>query len=81
MEKLRSPKAKFSVELRFSKSLAGIGSADSFSSDQEVNESHPYIKRSKQMADRAGASLIVIVRENKACFPKFNWVEVKKFKA
>ena len=74
--KLRSPKNKFRYELTYGKSISGIGSDTSFTSNDLSNEL-PLIKHHTQQAKRNNTFLNVEVFENKFNYPYFNWVKVK----
>jgi len=74
----RSPKNHFRVELNYSRPLAGIGSASSFTCN-EMDEKHPMLQHHTEQAGRNGVALSVRWLENKATYPAFDWQEVKSY--
>jgi hypothetical protein len=77
MTSLRSPKAKFRVEMLYGKSIPKIGSVSSFTCD-EIDEKHNVLIHHINQAKRNDTSLSVVWKENKATYPSFDWVEVKR---
>ena len=73
---MRSPKAKFRVEIYFGKPIAGLGSVTSFTTDK-FDEGSSIMENYKSTAKRSNTTLQAIVLENKDTYPKFNWEKVK----
>lgn len=76
MSSLRSPKAKFRVEMTYGKSLFEIGQVSSFTCD-EINTNHNQLNHHIEQAKRNKTSLLAVWKENKSTYPSFDWIEVK----
>jgi hypothetical protein len=74
---MRSPKNKFRVEITYGKALSGIGSVSSFTCN-ELDENHSMVAHHLEQAKKAKTSLLIVWKENKAEYPSFDWVEVKR---
>jgi hypothetical protein len=77
MSSLRSPKAKYRVEMTYGKSLPEIGQLSSFTCD-EIDINHNQLQHHINQAKSNKTSLLVVWKENKSTYPSFNWVEVKR---
>lgn len=74
----KSPKNRFRVEITYSKAISEIGSVSSVSGStiEEVkNRLDFYINQ----AERNGAKCHVVITENLATYPEFNWVKIESY--
>lgn len=75
-----SPKNKYKYQLTYGKSIKGIGSSSSFTSNG-LDQNHSIIKHHANQAKRNNTTLDVVVLENKKVFPDFDWQKVKSFQS
>ena len=73
MNSMRSPKNKFRGVIYFDEAIKEIGSVISFSSND--------IQALKDLCTQQAGShpSRIVVLENKALYPSFDWVEVERF--
>ncbi len=69
---LRNPKHKFSASITFEKHVEGIGQSVTITADT-LRELQALAKEYRKFNSH------VLIKENKAEYPKFNWVEVKEY--
>ena len=69
---LRNPKHKFSASITFEKHVEGIGQSVTITADT-LQELQALAKEYRKFNSH------VLIKENKAEYPKFNWVEVKEY--
>lgn len=73
----KSPKNTYFAEINFAKPIAGLGSV--------ISTSAMTLDAVKDQAERAYSDANtkvpahVVVRENKATYPKFEWVVIKEY--
>ena len=70
---MRSPKAKFSAVISFEKAIKEIGSQVTFTADS-VEQLKAY---ARHQAGQHRAT--VVIKENKAAYPEFKWVEIERY--
>lgn len=73
---MRSPKAKYRMEINFVKPLEGVGSVMSFNDDSVDALKH----RASEMVKMAKCAAHIVILENKAIYPKFDWQQVEGYK-
>lgn len=70
---MRSPKAKYRMEINFVKPLEGVGSVMSFNDDSVDALKH----RASEMVKMAKCAAHIVILENKEMYPKFDWQQVE----
>lgn len=75
---VRSPKAKYSVRFNYSKPIKGIGSTSGYTCDDVEKESEQFQHYIK-MAERNNVDVSVVIKENKATYPKFEWEVIENY--
>lgn len=73
---MRSPKAKYRMDINFVKPLEGVGSVMSFNDDSVDALKH----RAQEMVKMAKCASHIVIMENKASYPKFDWQQVDGYK-
>lgn len=73
---MRSPKAKYRMEINFVKPLDGVGSVMSFNDDSIDVLKH----RAQEMVKMAKCAAHIVIMENKTSYPKFDWQQVDGYK-
>ena len=73
---MRSPKAKYRMEINFVKPLEGVGSVMSFNDASVDALKH----RASEMVKMAKCVAHIVIMENKASYPKFDWQQVEGYK-
>lgn len=68
---MRSPKDKFSASITFNKYVEGIGQSATVSGNTMEEVEH--LAASYKQQGR------VVIRENKAEYPRFDWVTIKEY--
>ena len=72
---MRSPKAKFRIEINFAKPLVGIGSVMSYTDDNIDTLRRRAVDAVKM--GRCAANIVIM--ENKATFPSFDWQRIDAY--
>ena len=72
---MRSPKAKYRMEINFVKPLDGVGSVMSFNDDSIDALKH----RASEMVKMAKCAAHIVIMENKATFPSFDWQRIDAY--
>lgn len=72
---IHSPKAKFRIQVNFAEPVKGIGSVVSFSSDSIDQLKALAMEQVRQ----AKVSATVVITENKATYPSFDWQQVELY--
>lgn len=76
--KARSPKNRFRAEVTYSKSLSEIGSVTAVGGNT-IEEAKSRLDFYVKQAKRNGAKCHVVISENLATYPKFNWVKIEEY--
>lgn len=73
---LRSPKAKYCVNINFNRAIEGIGSSSTYSGDS-IEGLRSLAREALRAAGAEKAQCHIY--ENKATYPSFDWVHVESF--
>lgn len=73
-----SPKNRFYAEMTFGRALENIGSVVS-AGGMTLEEVKHNLELYASYGRKAKTTMTVVIRENKAAYPKFDWVVVERF--
>jgi hypothetical protein len=73
-----SPKNKFRAEVHYSEALVGIGSVTSVGGNT-IEETKSRINFYINQAHHNGVGCHILISENLATYPVFNWVKIEEY--
>lgn len=76
---MHSPKNKFFAEINFTPSIKELGSVVSLGAMTLEDVEYLATQEAQRIISNSSSKAYIVIRENMAAYPKFDWVQVKKY--